>query len=105
MFKTFARDLPAEGWMGTNLMKIAIGMAAGVFAVIIAGHHRGRSSERHRFCLKWMQVGFCWLEGFGCDYVSLVQPVTIVQRENKLLKAHIHTKCGTSDARTSSKRK
>lgn len=56
MFKTFARDIPADGWMGTTTMKIAIGLAAGIFALIIAGHHRSGTSERHKFCLKWMQV-------------------------------------------------
>ncbi|OQV24527.1 hypothetical protein BV898_01588 [Hypsibius exemplaris] len=60
MFKTFARSLPAEytameGYFGTNMMKIAIGLSAGIFALLIAGHHRSRASQRHRFCLKWMQ--------------------------------------------------
>lgn len=56
MFKSFARELPAEGWMGTNMMKVAIGLAAAIFALLIAGHHRSKASERHKFCLKWMQV-------------------------------------------------
>ncbi|XP_055332659.1 uncharacterized protein LOC129584503 [Paramacrobiotus metropolitanus] len=56
MFKTFARDLPDGGWMGTNLMKIAIGLSAAFFALLVAGHHRNRSSERHKFCLKWLQT-------------------------------------------------
>ena len=50
MFITFARVLPAPGWLGTNIIKITLGLSAATFAPILAGHfYHANISESHKF--------------------------------------------------------
>lgn len=87
MFKTFARTLPIGGLLGVNALKTAIGLTAGVYALVVATHHRLPAGEKaaQRYYLAYMEktVAFELL-----DSVQLLS-VLFVNESRFLLSWHL----------------